>query len=131
MSFRFEDLTIWQEARKFTSIIYKITKAFPKEERFGLIDQLRRAAVSIALNIAEGSDRKSDLEFRRYLRMAIGSCEEVVTALYISLDQEYINKEKFDIIYSNANILVARINALINSLSRRENISLKSVVRRQ
>lgn len=116
MSFRFEKLTVWQEARRFAGQIYKITKNFPKEERFGLIDQLRRAAVSIALNIAEGSDRKSDLEFRRYLRMAITSCEEVVTALYISLDQNYLNKKDFDILYEDANRLVARINALIRSL---------------
>lgn len=115
MSFRFEKLNVWQEARKFAVEIYKITKNFPKEERFGLIDQLRRAAVSIALNIAEGSDRKSDIEFRRYLRMAIASCEEVVTALYISLDQNYLNKKDFDILYEDANRLVARINALIKS----------------
>lgn len=116
MSFRFEKLTVWQEARKFCGEIYKIAKNFPKEERFGLIDQLRRAAVSIALNIAEGSDRKSDREFKRYLRMAITSCEEVVTALYISLDQNYLNKKDFDILYEDANRLVARLNALINSL---------------
>ena len=117
MSFRFERLTIWQDARRFASEIYKITKLFPKEERYGLIDQLRRAAVSIALNIAEGSDRKSDLEFKRYLRMAITSCEEVVTALYISLDQKYLKQESFDDLYKDANYLVARINALIKSLN--------------
>lgn len=116
MSFRFEQLTVWKEAREFAGAIYRITKVFPKEERFGLIDQLRRAAVSIALNIAEGSDRKSDLEFRRYLRMAKGSCEEVVIALYISLDQNYLTKEDFAILYENANRLVARLNALSRSL---------------
>ena len=116
MSFRFEKLQIWQDARKFTGEIYKITKSFPVSEKYGLIDQLRRASVSICLNIAEGSDKKSDIEFRRYLRMAIGSCEEVVTALYIALDQKYINKKNFDIIYEDANRLVARINALIKSL---------------
>jgi len=116
MSFRFEGLKVWQDARNFTGRIYGITRSFPREERFGLIDQLRRAAVSIVLNIAEGSDRKSDIEFRRYLRMAITSCEEVVTALYISLDQNYLNKKDFDILYKDANSLVARINALIKSL---------------
>lgn len=116
MGFRFEKLSVWQDARKFAGAIYKITINFPREERFGLTDQLRRAAVSIALNIAEGSDRKSDIEFRRYLRMAITSCEEVVTALYISLDQNYLNKKDFDILYEDANRLVARMNALIKSL---------------
>ncbi|MBI2334666.1 four helix bundle protein [Candidatus Daviesbacteria bacterium] len=65
MKFRFENLQVWQDARSFVNHIYFITKKFPVDERFGLIDQLRRAAVSIALNIAEGSDRKSDIEFRR------------------------------------------------------------------
>lgn len=116
MGFRFEKLSVWQDARKFAGAIYEITINFPREERFGLTDQLRRAAVSIALNIAEGSDRKSDIEFRRYLRMAITSCEEVVTALYISLDQNYLNKKDFDILYEDANRLVARMNALIKSL---------------
>lgn len=118
MSFRFEKLTVWQDARILISKIYRITKSFPKEERFGLINQLRRAAVSIALNIAEGSYRKSDLEFKRYLRMAITSCEEVVTALYIALDQKYIDKKEFDILYDEANALVAKINALIKSLKQ-------------
>lgn len=118
MSFRFEKLTVWQDARILISKIYRITKSFPKEERFGLIDQLRRAAVSIALNIAEGSDRKSDIEFKRYLRMAITSCEEGVTALYIALDQKYIDKKEFDILYDEANALVAKINALIRSLKQ-------------
>jgi len=116
MSFRFEKLTVWQDSRVFINKIYKITKPFPKEERFGLIDQLRRASVSIALNIAEGSDRKSDAEFKRFLRMAIASCEEVVTALYVSKDLGYIKGKNFDIIYKDANRLVAKINALVNSL---------------
>lgn len=116
MSFRFEKLTVWQDARQFVNKVYKVTRLFPREERFGLIDQLRRAAVSIALNIAEGSDRKSDAEFKRYLRMAISSCEEAVTALYIGLDQGYLTKEDFDLLYQDANHLVAKINALIRSI---------------
>lgn len=116
MSFRFEKLNVWQDARKFVKEIYLITRRFPPEERYGLIDQLRRAAVSVVLNIAEGSDRKSDVEFKRYLRMAITSTEEVVAALFISLDLQYINKEDFDKLYLLANNLVARINALVSSL---------------
>src|SRR3990167_5741986 len=115
MSFRFEKLTVWQDARIFINHIYRVTRDFPREERFGLVDQLRRAAVSIALNIAEGSDRKSDAEFKRYLRMAIGSCEEVITALYIALDQKYLKEAEFDSLYKDANMLVAKINALIKS----------------
>lgn len=119
MSFRFEKLNVWQDAREFANQIYSLTKDFPKEEKFGLIDQLRRAAVSVCLNITEGSDRKSDIEFRRYLRMAITSLEEVVTALYLSLDQKYIKQKDFELLYEKANHLVAKINALIRSLSTR------------
>ena len=61
MSFRFEKLKVWQEARIFANHIYATTRMFPKDERFGLIDQLRRAAVSVCLNITEGSDRKRAL----------------------------------------------------------------------
>lgn len=118
MSFRFEKLGVWQDARVFASKIYTTTSKFPKSETFGLVDQLRRAAVSVALNITEGSDRKSDKEFVRYLRMAITSTEEVVTALYIALDQEYLSKRDFDGLYVDANSLVARLNALIKTLKK-------------
>lgn len=118
MSFRFENLEIWQETRNLVKDVYTITRNFPAEERFGLTNQIRRASVSIALNIAEGSDKKSDIDFRRFLRMSIGSCEELVTGLYIALDQKCIQKDKFDIIYDNCNLLVIRINALIKSLKQ-------------
>lgn len=118
MSFRFERLTIWQDSRVLIKEIYLVTQKFPRTEQFGLIDQIRRAGVSIALNIAEGSDRKSDLEFRRFLRMAISSCEEVVTGLYIAVDLNYLKQEEFDIIYKEANLLVAKINALVKTLNK-------------
>lgn len=119
MSFRFEKLNVWKDARVFVLHIYAVTKKFPNDEKFGLIDQLRRAAVSVVLNIAEGSDRKSDIEFRRYLRMSITSIEEVVTGLYLALDLKYISQKDFDSLYLEANNLVARINALIKSLFSR------------
>lgn len=136
MQFRFEKLQVWQDARHLINFIYSVTKNFPNSEKFALVDQLRRAAVSIALNIAEGSDRKSDIEFTRYLRMAITSTEEVVTALYISLDQGYIKQEDFDTLYQEAHMIVAKLNALIKSLRStdyslpQKNRSRKSVVGR-
>lgn len=117
MKFRFENLQVWQDARKFISHIYDITRKFPPDERFGLTDQLRRAAVSIALNIAEGSDRKSDTEFKRYLRMSIASAEEVVTALFIALDQKYLDQSEFNLLYEESHMIVAKLNALINKLT--------------
>ncbi len=116
MIFRFEKLTVWQDARVFVKNIYSTTKLFPKDELFALTSQLRRAAISVALNISEESDRKSDADFKRFLRMSIGSCEEVVTGCYIALDQGYITQEVFDNLYKEANVLVSKINALINAL---------------
>lgn len=114
--FRFEKLEVWQLAREFVGEIYKITRKFPRDELFGLISQLRRAATSILLNIAEGSDRKSDNEFRRFLRMSITSLEEVVSGLYISLDQNFISKKEFDKFYEDSHRLMAKLNALVGSL---------------
>ena len=118
MSFRFEKLTVWNESRVVVGKIYKITSKFPKEERFALMDQIKRAAVSIALNIAEGSDKKSDKEFIKFLRTSLGSLEEVVTVLYIAWDLKYINKEDFDLLYDELNILASKITALINSIKK-------------
>lgn len=115
--FRFENLEIWKEARKLVKKVYILTSKFPVQERYGLIDQIRRAVVSIILNITEGSDRKSDIEFKRFLRMAITSAEEVVTGLYLAIDLEYIRQNEFDEIYTDINNLVARINSLIKSLN--------------
>lgn len=118
MTFRFEKLTVWNNARIFVVKIYKVTSTFPRDEKFGLTDQIRRAAVSIALNIAEGSSRKSDKEFTRFLRTSLGSLEEVVTGLYIALDLKYLTQDKFNNLYQDLNILASKINALINSFKR-------------
>ncbi len=120
MSFRFEKFEIWHQSRRFIVDIYKITPKFPKEESFGLADQIRRAVISIALNITEGSDRRSDLDFRRFLRLSLGSLEEVVTGLYIALDLKYISKAEFDRLYKEANFIAARINKLIKAVSGKQ-----------
>jgi four helix bundle protein len=115
--FRFEKLHIWKEARHLVKEIYSLTKKFPSEERYCLTNQTRRSAISIALNIAEGSDRKSDIEFKRFLRMALGSDEEVITCLFLALDLGYLDQKEFDKIYQELNQIAAKINALINKLS--------------
>jgi len=114
--FRFENLETWRLARQLANKIYAISKNFPKEELFCLTNQIRRAALSIFLNITEGSDRKSDQEFIRFLRISYTSMEEVIAGLYIALDQQYINRETFDSTYEEVSLLAKKINALINSL---------------
>ena len=93
---RFEDIQAWQRARELVNDIYTITAVNPFAKDFGLRDQLRRAAVSIMLNIAEGFARRTNKEFSQFLVNAHGSAAEVQAALYIALDQGYINKDKFD-----------------------------------
>ena len=116
--FRFEKLEVWKEARELITIVYKITANFPTNERFGLVDQIRRAAVSIALNIAEGSTKGSDPDFRRFLKMAQGSINELITGFYIAIDQKFVDNKQFDQIYTISLKVNAKINALINSISR-------------
>lgn len=98
--FKFETLDIWKEAVKFTTEIYELVRKFPKSEMFGLTSQLTRAAISISLNIAEGSSRKSPVEFKRFTQISIGSLNEVVTCLYISSNQKYITKEDLNKVYA-------------------------------
>src|SRR4030043_1842516 len=99
MPFKFEKLEVWKEAVKLSSKVYKTTSSFPKEEIFGLTNQLRRASVSVALNIAEGSTGRTNKDFRSYLLRSLGSIHEVVTGLYVVLAQNYLKTEAFKQLY--------------------------------
>lgn len=117
MYYRFEKLDVWIESRLFIKIIYLVVAKLPKSEQFILGEQIKRAAISIALNIAEGSDKKSDKDFVRYLRIALGSINEVVTALYIARDLQYLSQENFLKLYEQSHKLSAMIHALIKKLN--------------
>ena len=91
---RFKDLDMWKVSRQFCSEIYIITSDFPEQERFGLTNQLRRAAVSVPSNIAEGCSRSSNKDFSRFLEIAIGSMYEIETQLLIASDLGYIHQDK-------------------------------------
>jgi four helix bundle protein len=112
----FEELPVWQDARKFTNKIYNITNKFPKEELYGLTSQIRRATVSIMSNIAEGFDRRSDKELSNFLSMARGSSSEVQNDLYIALDLKYISEEEFKKMYAEAKKIAKQINGLMTYL---------------
>jgi len=92
---RFQDIAAWQQARGLTKAIYGLTSEGAWAKDFGLRDQIRRASVSIMSNIAEGFDRQSDAEFRRFLAIAKGSAAEVWSHLYVALDLSYISDERF------------------------------------
>ena len=89
----YNDLKVWKESMQLVTTIYKVTQSFPKEERYGLTDQMRRAAVSIPTNIAEGHARNSKVDFARFLRIALGSCTELETQVLIAENLEYITHE--------------------------------------
>ena len=92
----FRQLSVWQKSHKLTLFIYNITRTFPKEERFGLTSQLRRAASSIAANIAEGCGRSTRIEFRRFLDLAMGSASEVEYFLLLAFDLGLITAVTYD-----------------------------------
>jgi len=109
--FRFETLSIWQDAREFSKNIYQLTKKFPKDELFGLTNQIRRAVNSIGANIAEGSASSSSKDFAHYLDIAIKSLYETVSHLQIAEDQEYITPKEKQLLYENADILARKTRA--------------------
>ena len=106
MAHKFKELQIWQRSRAFCSIIYKLTSNFPETEKFGLVNQLRRASISIPSNIAEGASRKSNKDFSRFLEIAIGSCYEVETQLLIANDLGYINKKSLQLVIEDLEAII-------------------------
>ncbi len=116
MSFKFENLKIWKESVKFASEVYTLTKKFPKTEQFGLIGQLNRAAVSVSLNIAEGEGRNSDADLSRFIQIAIGSINEVVTILYIAFEQKYMDKSEYDTFYKRCEHISKMLHSFRNYL---------------
>ncbi len=119
MPFKFEKLIIWQLAIEMANNIHIMTRSFPKEEMFSLTTQIKKAADSVALNIAEGSTGQSNPEQQRFLGYAQRSGIEVVSALYLAIKREYITKEIFDIRYNELDSLIKKIQAFKNSLTNK------------
>ena len=97
--FGFEKLAVWQRAIEFADLVYSETKAIPADERFGLTNQMRRAAVSISSNIAEGSSRNSRKDFARFVEIATGSIFEVVSQSHIGRSRGFLTQDQFAAIY--------------------------------
>ena len=96
MKKQFEDLLVWKGARQLVNEIYTLTKKDYFRKDFGLADQIRRSAVSVMSNIAEGFERGSNTELIQFLYVAKGSCGEVRTQLVVAFDQKYISKEEME-----------------------------------
>ena len=113
---KYRELKVWQRSMAFTVTIYRETRGWPSDERFGLISQIRRATCSIPMNIAEGAGNDSDKEFCRYLEMALRSDYEVMTAIDIARGLEFLPDERADALLKDADEIAAMIVGLMKSL---------------
>ena len=107
-------LEVWLETRKLTSLIYDATKLFPKEELFGLTNQMRRCAVSVPSNIAEGCGRHTAKDTIRFLHISRGSLYELETQSYLALDQKYLDEISFNVIFNQIQSSKKLLNGFIN-----------------
>lgn len=119
--FNFEKLETWQEAIGFADLVYAFTRNFPDQERFGLTNQMRRAAVSISSNLAEGTSRSSRTDFARFVEIATGSLFEVVSQSFIGWRQGFLNESQFQQLYASAEKQGKMLSGLRASLLKERN----------
>lgn len=112
----FRELQVWQKAMEIASMTYRVTKLFPTEEKFGLVSQLNRAAVSISSNIAEGASRGSDKDFKRFLEIAIGSAFEVESQLLLAEKIGFLSNDQ-----------IAELLTLLNEEQRMLSVFIKKL----
>jgi len=113
--FAFEKLKVWQNSREMVIIVYKITNTFPDEERYCLVNQIRRAIISVSSNIAEGSSRTSFKDQAHFTSLAYGSLMEVLNQLYIANDLKYISNDTVLELKKKISEISNQLNALRNS----------------
>jgi four helix bundle protein len=112
----FKNLEVWKKSRSFVAEIYRVSLKFSIEEKFGVTSQIRRAAVSVSLNISEGSGRGTDKDFIHFLDMAYASALEVENLLYLCFDLRYISEEEQNELVSKINEIQRMINGLQDKL---------------
>jgi len=114
--FNFEKLETWHDAIAFADLVYQLTRKFPDEERFGLTNQMRRAAVSISSNIAEGCSRSSRMDYARFVELATGSVFEVVSQATIGRNQNFLSDTSYRQLYKAAEKQSRMLSGLRKSL---------------
>jgi len=112
--FRFEKLEVWRKAMDWTKVIYRVSRGFPDQERHGLTSQLRRAAVSVASNIAEGAGRTSDADFARFLEIAYGSLMEATCQVQLAFELGYLEQNQLETLKDAA----AEISRMLSGLRK-------------
>ncbi len=121
--FRFEKLDVWRKSLEYANLICEVSACFPTDERFGLTSQLRRAAVSVGANIAEGSSRSSDKDFSRYVEIAYGSLCESISHLMIAKSQGFVGEQELGRAYRAAEDLGRMLTAFRNTLGKWKTIA--------
>ncbi|MGE0109536.1 MAG: four helix bundle protein [Bdellovibrionales bacterium] len=116
----FKDLDVWKKAICFVTDIYRLSQTFPKEERYGLVSQMRRAAISIPSNIAEGRGKRSTKDFIRYLNIAYGSSAELETQLIIANNLGYAEEEGVEALVERLYETNRMLSGLISSLEKKQ-----------
>jgi len=110
----YNKLEVWVEARKLTNLVYEFSKVFPKDEIYGLTNQMRRCSVSIPSNIAEGCGRQTAKDTINFLHISRGSLYELETQCYVALDQKYIDENNFNIVFIQMQSCKKLLNGFIN-----------------
>jgi len=119
---RFEELECWQEARDIVNSVYRVCSVNGLRKDYSLVDQIKRTAISIMANIAEGFSRKGNKEFIQFLFIAKASAAELQSHLYVALDQHYINQDTFNELYEKTD----KIQRMISNLIKYLNSTLKA-----
>jgi four helix bundle protein len=117
--FNFEKLEAWRKSIELADLVYRVSRSFPSDERFGLTNQLRRAAVSISSNLAEGCSRSSKIDFARFVELATGSAFEAASQTMIARKQGYVDETEFRAIQDSALEITRMLSGLRRSLLHR------------
>ncbi|HEX6227317.1 MAG TPA: four helix bundle protein [Chryseolinea sp.] len=117
----YRKLVVWEKAHRLVLSIYEVTKAFPREEQYGLTGQIRRAAASAPTNIAEGCGRHTQLDFAKHLQQAFGSIQEVQYLSFLSVELKYVDRTIYNSLDKDINEVKAMLISLIKKVRSKQN----------
>jgi four helix bundle protein len=115
----YKELNVWKKSFELVHSVYRVTRVFPREELFALVSQMRRAAISIPSNIAEGCSRKTTREYIQFVQIAFGSAAELETQIALAKELGYLSDEEFGHLNSKTHEVLKMLNGLLSSLKRK------------